>query len=198
MTVWIQNPFDNLPHEGFRKQRYWLMAEAFARAGHSVVYWTSDFSHASKRKRVFRESPAAPGIELRLVPTRPYRRNVGLARVLSHRRYARDWPRLCCGAGRPDVVVSSFPTIAAAAAALEVGRRAGARVVVDVQDAWPETFERLVPRPLRALARLALAPLRARARRIFREADVVTGVCDRYRALVGRDDYYRAYLGIER
>ena len=37
MTVWIQNPFDNLPCEGYRKQRYWLMAEAFARAGHSVV-----------------------------------------------------------------------------------------------------------------------------------------------------------------
>ena len=35
-------------------------------------------------------------------------------------------------------------------------------------------------------------------RSIFREADVVTGVCDRYRDLVGRDDYYRAYLGIER
>ena len=32
MTVWIQNPFDNLPCEGYRKQRYWLMAEAFARA----------------------------------------------------------------------------------------------------------------------------------------------------------------------
>ena len=46
MTVWIQNPFDNLPQEGFRKQRYWLMAEAFVRAGHDVVYWTSDFSHA--------------------------------------------------------------------------------------------------------------------------------------------------------
>ena len=198
MTVWIQNPFDNLPHEGFRKQRYWLMAEAFARAGHDVVYWTSDFSHATKRRRVLSEPVCSRGIELRLVPTRPYRRNVSLARVVSHRRYAKDWRRLCEGAGRPDVVVSSFPTVSAAAAAVAVGRRAGAKVVIDVQDAWPETFERLVPRPLRGLARLALLPLRAKARRIFRDADVVTGVCDRYRALVGRDDYYRAYLGIER
>ena len=53
MTVWIQNPFDNLPQEGFRKQRYWLMAEAFVRAGHDVVYWTSDFSHATKAPRRF-------------------------------------------------------------------------------------------------------------------------------------------------
>ena len=198
MTVWSQNPFDNLPHEGFRKQRYWLMAEAFVRAGHRVVYWTSDFSHAAKRGRILSEDPSSAGIELRLVPTRPYHRNVGLARVRSHRDYAREWQRLCADAGRPDVVVSSFPTIAAAEAALRIGHRAGAKVVIDVQDAWPETFERLVPRPFRALACLVLLPLRSKARRIFREADVVTGVCDRYRDLVGRDDYYRAYLGIER
>ena len=198
MTVWIQNPFDNLPHEGFRKQRYWLMAEAFARAGHRVVYWTSDFSHATKRKRDVGAGPGSAGIELRLVPTRPYRRNVGVARVRSHRRYARDWLRLCERAGRPDVVVTSFPTISAASAAVAFARSVGAKSVVDVQDAWPETFERLFPRPLRPAARLALLPLRMKARRIFRDADIVTGVCDRYRALVGRDDYYRAYLGIER
>ncbi|MBR2838141.1 MAG: glycosyltransferase, partial [Kiritimatiellae bacterium] len=36
-----------------------------------------------------------------------------------------------------------------------------------------------------------------RARRVYREADLVTGVCDRYRALTGRADYFRAYLGAE-
>ena len=30
MTVWIENPFDNLPLEGYRPQRYWLMARGFA------------------------------------------------------------------------------------------------------------------------------------------------------------------------
>ena len=52
MTVWIVNPFDNLPLEGYRPQRYWLMAQAFAAAGHDVVYWTSDFSHANKAPRI--------------------------------------------------------------------------------------------------------------------------------------------------
>ena len=59
MTVWIQNPFDNLPCEGYRKQRYWLMAEAFARAGHSVVLWTSDFSHGAKAPRLILDSDLA-------------------------------------------------------------------------------------------------------------------------------------------
>ncbi|MBR1921951.1 MAG: glycosyltransferase WbuB, partial [Kiritimatiellae bacterium] len=87
MRVWIENPFDGLPVEGHRPQRYWLMAEAFARAGHAVTLWTSDFSHATKLPR--RLTQAGPdAFALRLVATRPYARNVSLARIRSHRAYA--------------------------------------------------------------------------------------------------------------
>lgn len=194
MVVWIQNPFDNLPGEGFRKMRYALMAEAFVRAGHDVVMWTSDFSHATKKGRAL-SGEAQRGVDIRLVKTPPYFRNVSLRRVASHLVYARRFGReamraVAEGLPRPELVVTSFPTISAAAASAGLARRLGAALVVDVQDAWPETFERVLPRWM-------LAPLRAWARRIFREADLVTGVCDRYRELAGRDDYYRAYLGIE-
>ena len=205
MNVWIQNPFDNLPSEGYRKQRYWLMAEAFVRAGHRVTLWTSDFNHVGKRYRGLGGSEGLGGLEVRLVPTKAYRTNVSLARVRSHRAYAREWERLVesevtslKSRPAPGLIVTSIPTIGAAEAALRLGRTFGAKVVVDVQDAWPETFERLAPCGLRWLARLALSGLRRRARRIYREADLVTGVCDRYRELTGRPDYYRAYLGIER
>lgn len=196
MTVWIQNPFDNLPCEGHRKQRFWMMAEAFAAAGHSVVLWTSDFSHANKAPRTTPSHPA--NFDLRLVPTPPYRRNVGLARVRSHRAYARAWQHLArMESVAPGLIVASLPTLSGAAAALSLGRVFGARVVIDVQDAWPETFERLVPRACRGLARLALAPQRRLAQRIYREADLVTGVCERYRALTGRADYRSFRLGVE-
>jgi len=199
VLVWIQNPFDNLPLEGYRKQRYWLMAEAFVAAGHQVVLWTSGFSHATKAPRKLDPSIPVP-FELRLLPTRPYFRNVGLRRVLSHRAYAREWLRqgLVCGARqRPDVIISSMPTISTAETALTLARRFGAKAVIDVMDAWPETFERLLPSLFRGLARLLLTPLRRRARRVYRSADLVTGVCDRYRDLTGRADYYRAYHGVE-
>ena len=87
MRVWIENPFDNLPCEGFRPQRYWLMAEAFARAGHDVTLWTSDFSHATKAPRSI--SPFSAPFRLKLVKTPPYRSNVSLSRILSHRAYAK-------------------------------------------------------------------------------------------------------------
>lgn len=200
MHVWIQNPFDNLPLEGYRKQRYWLMAEAFARAGHDVVLWSSDFSHATKRRRAVKDEGQRRNFRLVLLPTRPYFRNVSVQRVLSHRAYAREWLKeglLLGSTQRPDIIISSIPTISAAETALMLGRHLDAKVVIDVMDAWPETFERLLPASLRSLAHAVVAPLRRRARRVYRAADLVTGVCDRYRDLTARADYYRAYHGVE-
>ena len=200
MVVWIQNPFDNLPSEGYRKQRYWLMCEAFARAGHQVVFWTSSFSHAKKRMRFekFEGFERFEKFEVRYIPTLPYSKNVCIARIQSHRAYAREWMRLAKGADKPDVIVTSAPTLSAAEVALELGRELEAKVVVDVMDAWPETFERLAPKGLRWLTKPFLLGMYRTARQIYREADLVTGVCERYRKLTGRDDYYLAYHGIER
>ena len=204
MTVWIQNPFDNLPCEGYRKQRYWLMAEAFVRAGHSVVLWTSDFSHGAKAPRKILDPDLAQrcGFTLRLIPTRPYARNVGLCRILSHRAYARTWERLAIEQSEqsnnsPSLIISSTPHLSAAAAAMRLGRHFGAKVVIDMMDAWPETFVRLAPRGLQWLAALLLTPLSRLAHRLYREADFVTGVCERYRALTRRNDYYLAYHGMQ-
>ena len=199
MRVWIQSPFDNLPQEGYRKQRFWLMAEAFARKGHDVVYWTGDFNHMAKAARKI-VAPGTDGIELKIFPVLPYFENVGLRRVASHRAYARDWLRLASDEGaaaKPDVIITACPTISAAEAALKLGRMFSAKTAVDIMDAWPETFERLAPRCLAPLARLALAGIRLRARRIYRDADIVSGVSERYRALSGRDDFHLAYHGVE-
>ena len=199
MRVWIQNQYDNLPCEGYRKQRFWLMCEAFADAGHEVVFWTSDFSHAKKERRdvIGMAGNADRRFDVRLIPTLPYMKNVSLARVRSHKAYAEEWFRQAATNPPPDIIISSVPSISAAETALKLARQFGAKFVLDVQDAWPETFERLAPVGFRWLARLLLTPLRRRARRLYRAADVVTGVCERYRALTDRPDYYRAYLGID-
>ena len=203
MLVWIQNPFDNLPSEGYRKQRYWLMCEAFVRAGHQVVFWTSSFSHARKGMRDEGSGIRDQGIEVRFIPTLPYPKNVCLARIQSHRAYAREWLRIALDPHpsslipHPSLIITSTPTLSAAAAALRIGRALGSKVVVDVMDAWPETFERLAPKGLRWLVKPFLLGMYRTARRIYREADLVTGVCERYRKLTGREDYYLAYHGIE-
>lgn len=199
MKIWIVNPFDNLPMEGNRPQRYWLMAEAFVRAGHEVVYWTSDFSHARKRERVFdfnakdatksgqiempspRPSAAtfaiSPRFQLRLLPTMPYKKNICLARVLSHLKLAKEFERVVrkeLGVGnRPEVVIASMPPLGLCDAARKIAWEANALFVADVQDAWPETFARLLPK-------IFLKPLERKAREIYQEADGISAVAKKY------------------
>ena len=203
MTVWIENPFDNLPAEGFRPQRYWLMAEAFARAGHAVTLWTSDFSHAKKAPRTLSKVEAP--FRLKLVKTPPYSGNVSFRRIASHRAYAANWladaRTEASESGKPDVIVVSMPPLSTADAALAMKREFGAKIVVDVMDAWPETFERIFPAPLKFLSALALLPLRRAAKRAYRGADLVTGVCDAYEKIAlsyGARSYARFYHGVSR
>lgn len=197
MTVWIANPFDNLPPEGARPQRYWLMARAFARAGHRVTLWSSDFSHARKAPRTLTDGARweGDGFRLVLVPTPPYPRNVCLRRILSHRAFARNLRKLAeLEPQRPDLVIASLPPLASAAALAAFCRAREIAFVVDVMDAWPENFARVVPS-------WTLAPLRVRARRIYRSAQGVSAVAARYLDLAksygAQCPTHLAYHGIE-
>ena len=98
--------------------------------------------------------------------------NIGLRRIWSHRVFARRWRELAGGEPPPDVLVTSLPPLALGQAA-GAARAARTFWIVDVMDAWPETFERIVPRAL-------LAPLRGVAKRIYCGADAVTAVAERY------------------
>ena len=215
MRVWIENPFDNHPAEGFRPQRYWLMAQAFVRAGHEVVLWTANFNHTTKRKRTFVTRPVlekdasgkplpefvSDGVRTILLYEPPYDRNVGLGRVLSHRAYAKQWESYARqrgdALGHPDVIIVSAPPLSTGDVAVRLARHWGAKLVVDIMDDWPGTFYRLLPRGLRWLGRILLSPAHNAARRLYAAADLVTGVADRYAGLVAPKPFSRFYHGIE-
>ena len=205
MVVWINNPFDFLPGEGARLERYALLSQALARAGHDVVWWSSDWSHLEK---IWREVPDEAAVreelglgpkdgrvEIRLLHTRPYLKNVSLARVRSHAAYAREWVRATGGLPRPDRILVSSPPLSLYRAARAL---AGGSVPVwlDVQDLWPEAFKLALPRGLRWTGRFLFVHWRRMAREAYRTADAVSVVSERYRAITGRGDAAYFPLGI--
>lgn len=186
MRVWVNNPFDNLPGEGRRAQRYTLLCRALAKAGHEVILWSSDFAHALKKYRQLDPVYDAPeGFQVRLIPTPAYADNIGLRRMWSHKRYAANWKRMAVELVEegtlqpPDLVLTSWPPIETAAVARAFRKRWCCRIVVDIMDAWPENFYRLIPGPplFRDLfGRLLFAGAHCAARRAYGKADAVTGV----------------------
>ena len=194
--IWINNPFDNLPEEGAKPQRYSSLAAELARRGHSVTWWTADFSHQKKARRqnsLGEILPAAyvrgDGVKMRLVPTPPYASNVSPARVLSHKAYARMWFALSSQMvargelQKPDVILVSSPPLSTYPVAATIRKYCGCKIVLDLMDAWPDAFEGVLPLPAklkRVAAKLLFAGARKTVRKAHLGADLVTGVSESY------------------
>ena len=126
---------------------------------------------------------------MRLIDAPPYARNVSIRRILSHRAFARKWRLEALNAvetkelPRPDLIVTSLPPLATHETARALRDAFACRLVVDIQDAWPEAFEGLLPFPSplrRLLARLFFGSARAVARRAYLTADCLTAVGREY------------------
>ncbi len=186
MNVWINNPFDNLPGEGRRPQRYSLLCRALVKAGHQVVWWSSNFSHPQKNYRRLEPIYMTPeGFEVRLIPVPPYKTNISLRRAWNHRCYAKNWEKLAIAAvesgelPKPDVVLTSSPPLDTAASARKFRELWGCKCVVDVMDAWPKSFHRVIPGPewlQSLLGRIVFARAHHLAKRAFCEADAVSAL----------------------
>jgi glycosyltransferase involved in cell wall biosynthesis len=184
LTIWIVNPFDDIPGEGLPPLRYWTLARVLAGRGHDVIWWTATWSHRRKVTRVVAPALAADeGFAVRQVAVRPYQRNVSLARLASHRDFGSTFARLATegvAAGhleRPDVIFASLPPLEGPEAALRLARRLDAQAIVDLMDLWPETFARLLPGPqwlVRWLAPWVLGGMQRRRRTLLAEADAVS------------------------
>lgn len=194
MKVWIINPFDRLPGEPGAPGRYALLARALAEAGHTVVWWTSSFSHGRKVVRsvsdttVSAQAEGGSSIDIRLVEARPYRRNVSIARIRNHREYASNLKRQLLrefDVAPPDVILCSLPPPGALAAVLSLRSRLGnARIVVDVQDVWPDSFRVLLPagRMCDGVARILLAKTQRRVGAMLGSEIEATATCRSYLA----------------
>jgi glycosyltransferase involved in cell wall biosynthesis len=152
----------------------------------------------TKSKRKISSGMNAEGFETLTVPTRPYFSNVSFLRLYSHWKYALTWQAMALkeieSKGAPDVIVVSSPPLYTGSVARRIAKKTGAKVIVDVMDAWPETFARIVPEML-------LFPLKVLARKNYLCADAVTAVSDRYVSLLAkygrREKVARFYHGIE-
>jgi len=184
MNIAVVNPFDPLPGEGFRPGRYAALCRCLAEAGHDVTWYTSTFWHEFKRPRdtgAVRAAAEALGYRVVFGQAPGYRRNVSVARLHDHavltRRLRRLWRE---GDHRPEVVLASLPPPGLVRAAAEWADRVGARLVVDVQDLWPETFRRFWPPGFGWLHPVVFAGTARAAREAYRRASAVTAAARGY------------------
>jgi glycosyltransferase involved in cell wall biosynthesis len=179
MKVWLLSHGEMLPIEaGHRPMRTGMLAAELARRNHHVTWWTSTFSHRQRRLLANCDMNVRVDdrLELSMIHAGRYESTVSFARHRHNIRVGRRFRTASASRPRPDVILASYPIIELAAAAMQYGQRHGIPVVVDVRDYWPDLYVERLPRFCRGLARLALTPTFARARRTLSRANALMGI----------------------
>ena len=197
LSVWLVNPFDDIPGEGLPPLRYWTLARVLAARGHDVIWWTATWSH---RRKAIRSAPLGiredEGFAVRLVAVRPYEKDASLARIGSHRDFGKTFERLAnesVSSGqleRPDIILASLPPLDSPEAAARLAKKLDATFVLDLMDVWPETFDRLLPGPgflKRLIAPFMLGGMLKRRQALVAAADAVSAATRIYADAVLRD-----------
>jgi glycosyltransferase involved in cell wall biosynthesis len=182
LTVWIINPYGNIPGEGWRDYRSTLIAKALTEAGHKTVWWVSNFEHRSKsfRSPSWEDIEVNPDFMIRVVPSTPYTSHISLSRVRYEKEFAR---RLCKRAAEydhPDIIVLAEPALFVSPFVLKMISHWKTKLVIDILDLWPEIFHIALPGWFSKMGRLIFFPLYMRRAALFRRADAIVAVTKDY------------------
>ena len=180
MHVWIVQTGEPLHCDVgvSRGMRAMNAANALVEAGHKVTLWSSDFYHQEKRHRYGKAKHIriSDNLNIQLIPSCGYHKNVSLKRFKDHRQLARGFIRAVRGLELPDVALVGFPPIEIALAATEYLESKGVPVLLDVKDQWPDIFEEAVPSLLRPVAKVILNKLFQQSGQVMARATALSSM----------------------
>ena len=180
LKIWLLREGEPLPGDARpRLMRTGLLAEWLAQKGHEVTWWCSAFNHQSKEYRCHETtvSEPVPGEKLVMLHSRVrYRRNISPLRILYLHSLSRQFEKISRKEEKPDIIISSFPSISFARAAVRYGKKNNVPVIIDARDRWPDIFINAFSKVLKPFARILLFPMELYTRKTFRKADALTGV----------------------
>lgn len=177
MKVLIVAPFCSLPGEPYFN-RFLYLAKLLS-TSHEVTLLTSRFRHFDKTMR--KDVDKAFGADVILIDEPGYQSNVSFARLLSHRTFCRNfrnWLSEVAVDIRYDLVYSAYPLISTNLILGSAKYRMGFKLIVDVQDIWPEAISSALP--LVGGIPSGVFPFSRRADAAYRAADALVAVSDTY------------------
>ncbi len=185
LLVWIFQSGEPLQtdNDNARPMRAMNLSNALVKAGHRVVLWSSAFHHLEKRHRsqVAASFRLNESLEIRLVPSRGYQKNIGAARLLDHAQMACNLRKMVKkDVILPDAAFIGFPPIETAAFLAPWLSRRLVPVLLDVKDQWPEMFLDAFPKRFRTVGKFLLAPYFTLARRAMQAATGISGMANGY------------------
>lgn len=185
MRIWIVATGEPWPTDQGRPRllRGGILANFCASRGDDVVWWNTTFDHRRREDRFGADKvhEVTPNLIMRGIyaPTR-YSRSVSFARIANHIQVGAAFRRQTVALQRPDVILVCMPLVELAYEAVRYGRDQGVPVVVDLRDFWPDVWLEPVPKPLRPLAHVLLAPWNWMLGRALQGSSAISGITESF------------------
>lgn len=184
LKVWLVNEGENLPGDDNspRLQRMGLLAYELEKLGSKVVWWQSTFNHYQKKFRYHedKEIKLTDNLEMKLIHSCGYEKNVSLKRMLHEWKTAKIFYDKARHEELPDVIVSAMPTIAQAHFTVKFGKKYNIPVIVDLRDLNPDVFVSPFHGPIRFFVSVGIIPLKQMLGNALQYADGLVGTTEPY------------------
>jgi len=180
-NILIINPFDKLPGENFRDQRYTYLYEKLKQDKCCSVTWiSSDFHHWSHSRRQRSSLSVEDSCNIVMIKTLAYNKNISLKRFLSHFLFSlKTFLFLLKSKRKYDAILTIAPVENLFLTSL-YAKFTKVRLIIDVLDLWPDLFIEAFPKKLHFLGKILLYPYRLMADFSYKSANHITSVSKTY------------------
>lgn len=171
----------NFWHFEFEKKssRYRTMADVLCNAGYNVEVVSSSFRHQTKQQRDIEYIKTIESLyKVTLLHEPEYNKNVSLKRIYSHHCFAKEVTKYLKTRKKPDLIICSVPSLSVGSAVTKFAKKNDIKIVIDIQDLWPEAFKMAVNIPV--VSDILFMPMMIQANKIYARADKVMAVSETY------------------
>jgi glycosyltransferase involved in cell wall biosynthesis len=177
--VWIFQTGEPLNSDkgNIRPMRAMNLAKALLEKGHKVIIWSSCFYHQKKtqRAKLFKKIVINKKLEIRLIPSPGYKKNISIGRLFDHFILAYNLKKkLDLEKNLPDIAFVGYPPIETAFIMTNWLKKKKVPYLLDIKDQWPLIFIESVPKILQPLIQLILSPYFFIAKKTFKDSP---GIC---------------------
>ncbi len=107
-TIWFVYPYGPLPGEKSLDVRYIRFSRVLSKLGYKCIWWTANFSHASKEWRSdgWKTIKVDENITIELVPTSSYKSNISVKRAFFEMKFASNLGKRIKHIEKPDIIIT--------------------------------------------------------------------------------------------
>ncbi len=168
--------FTRLPWE-HGNSRFPYIASHIDKEKFDVELITSTFLHGKKIHRKI-EDIEKQDYKITLIDEPGYKKNVDIKRIWSHKTFAKNVEKYLNTLDNIDYIYLAIPSVSLAKVVTKFAKEKNIRLIVDIQDLWPEAFQMVFHIPF--ISSMIFRPIKKAADYVYRSADSLIAVSKTY------------------